>query len=176
MLDTLAKPPGQQVEPLRVGVEGADPVRTSALAALVAAAGHEVVWSGLTDLVLADGAVETDRPLLVLSDAAEPAGSHLPRGIEPRQLDAALRAVAAGLVVRAPSSPPAVPSRPVLTPRELEILGCLGDGLSNKAVARRLDISQHTVKFHMEAIYAKLDVRSRAEAVVKGLRTGLIDL
>jgi DNA-binding CsgD family transcriptional regulator len=174
MLDTLAKTSGQRLEPLRVGVEGADPVRTAALAALVAAAGHEVVWSGAADLLLADGSVTTELPVLVLSDTVEPVGSQLPRAIPPAQLDAALRAVAAGLVVRMPAAT-AAPGPP-LTPRELEILGCLCEGLSNKSVARRLRISQHTVKFHMEAIYAKLEARSRAEAVVKGLRAGLIEL
>ncbi len=175
MLDTLARASGQQLEPLRVGVEGADPVRTAALAAMVAAAGHEVVWSGPADLLLADGSVATDLPVLVLSDGVEAVGSQLPRATAPDQLDAALRAVAAGLVVRMPAAAAAGPG-PQLTPRELEILGCLCEGLSNKAVARRLRISQHTVKFHMEAIYAKLDARSRAEAVVKGLRAGLIEL
>ena len=68
----------------------------------------------------------------------------------------------------------AEPARPLLTPRELEILACLGEGMSNKAVARRLGISAHTVKFHLEAIFAKLGATSRAEAVAKGLRRGLI--
>jgi DNA-binding CsgD family transcriptional regulator len=65
-------------------------------------------------------------------------------------------------------------TRPLLTPRELEILACLGEGMSNKAVARRLGISAHTVKFHLEAVFTKLGVTSRAEAVAKGLRRGLI--
>lgn len=106
-----------------------------------------------------------------------PAG--LPRTLTPAQLDAALRAVAAGLIVRLPGVAglePAEDDRPLLTPRELDILSCLGDGLSNKAAARRLGISAHTVKFHLEAIFDKLDANSRAEAVAKGLRRGLIDM
>ncbi len=65
---------------------------------------------------------------------------------------------------------------PLLTPREREILGLLGEGLSNKAMARRLGISVHTVKFHLEALFSKLDATSRAEAVAKGLRGGVIEL
>ncbi len=61
-------------------------------------------------------------------------------------------------------------------PREREILGLIGEGLSNKAMARRLGISVHTVKFHLEALFAKLDATSRAEAVAKGLRGGVIEL
>ena len=93
------------------------------------------------------------------------------------QLDAALRAAAAGLRVSLPGQAPADDlARPVLTPRELDVLTCLGEGLSNKAVARRLGISAHTVKFHLEAVFIKLDATSRAEAVAKGLRSGLIRL
>ena len=48
--------------------------------------------------------------------------------------------------------------------------------MSNKAVARRLGISVHTVKFHLEALFAKLEATSRAEAVAKGLRGGVIEV
>jgi DNA-binding CsgD family transcriptional regulator len=114
----------------------------------------------------------------VLSDAVQDATqSVLPAAVRAPALDAALRAVAAGLIVRAPIAPDGfAPVRPLLTPRELEILSCLGDGQSNKAVARRLGISQHTVKFHLEAVFAKLGANSRAEAVAKGLRSGLIEI
>ncbi|WP_048862796.1 response regulator transcription factor, partial [Acidisphaera rubrifaciens] len=81
--------------------------------------------------------------------------------------DAAFDDAAAPSVAAAPA---------LLTPRELEILGAVGDGLSNKAVARALGISAHTVKFHLEAVFAKLDARTRAEAVAKGLRRGLIEV
>jgi DNA-binding CsgD family transcriptional regulator len=95
-------------------------------------------------------------------------------------VDAALRAVAAGLLVRAPDSPSGLAmlgDAPILlTPRELDVLSLIGEGYSNKAAARRLGISQHTVKFHLEAVFAKLGVRTRAEAVAKGLRRGLVEL
>ena len=63
-----------------------------------------------------------------------------------------------------------------MTPREIEALAAIGDGLSNKEVALRLGISPHTGKFHVEALFDKLDVTSRAEAVHKGLKRGPLDL
>ena len=56
------------------------------------------------------------------------------------------------------------------------MLAAIGNGLSNKAVARQLGISQHTVKFHVESLLRKLGAASRAEAVHKGLRQRLIEM
>jgi two-component system, NarL family, response regulator YdfI len=61
-----------------------------------------------------------------------------------------------------------------LTPRELEVLEALAQGLGNKAIAKQLEISQSTVKFHIAQIYAKLNVSSRVSAVNLGIRHGLI--
>jgi DNA-binding NarL/FixJ family response regulator len=61
-----------------------------------------------------------------------------------------------------------------LTPRELEVLHLVAEGLPNKAIARRLEVSDHTVKFHVNAILTKLGVQSRTEAVVRATRLGLI--
>jgi DNA-binding CsgD family transcriptional regulator len=63
-----------------------------------------------------------------------------------------------------------------LTPREIEVLGMLAEGLGNKSVARRLSISEHTVKFHVSSIFTKLNAKSRTEAVTLGARLGLIML
>ena len=63
-----------------------------------------------------------------------------------------------------------------LTARELEVLEQLAQGLSNKLIARRLNISEHTVKFHVSSIYTKLNASSRTEAVSRGARLGLITL
>lgn len=106
----------------------------------------------------------------------------------PEELSAAVTAVARGLVVlpkeltgRLLSGSAAFgrsveePSEP-LTMREREILGLLGRGLSNKKVARDLKISEHTVKFHVSSIYAKLGAENRAETVSLGARLGLISL
>jgi len=67
-------------------------------------------------------------------------------------------------------SPPAA----LLTPREHEVLQLMAEGLSNKAIALRLSISDHTVKFHINAILRKLDAQSRTEAVIQATRLGLI--
>ena len=55
----------------------------------------------------------------------------------------------------------------LLTPRELEVLGAIGEGLTNKAIARKLGISLHTVKFHVESVFRKLGARTRTEALAK---------
>ncbi|MBI5033073.1 MAG: response regulator transcription factor [Chloroflexi bacterium] len=61
-----------------------------------------------------------------------------------------------------------------LTPRELQVLRLMAEGQSNKTIARELEISEHTVKFHVNAILGKLNVQSRTEAVVHATRLGLI--
>lgn len=63
-----------------------------------------------------------------------------------------------------------------LTEREAEVLQLLAQGMANKQIALRLGISEHTVKFHVSAIYAKLGVTNRTEAVRRGARLGLIVL
>ncbi len=134
-------------------------------------------------LLLADAALAEDA-------WAMGARGILPRAAEPPQIVAALAAVVQGLVVVDPAFIPAlfppVESRPLgatdvaeplfeeLTPRELEVLRLLADGLPNKAIARHLGISEHTVKFHVNAILGKLGAGSRTEAVVRATRLGLI--
>ncbi len=61
-----------------------------------------------------------------------------------------------------------------LTSRESEILKLLADGASNKSIAYQLDISEHTVKFHVASIFGKLGVSTRTEAVMRGIKRGLI--
>ncbi len=173
---------------LRVRVHAADPVRQRGLASMVEASGHSVT-NETPDVELCDGSAprppESEAPVVMLSNAplaGSPPAGLLPTDAPADQLDAALRAVAAGLLVRSPQVPQpragfaAADDAPLLTPREREILTLLGEGLSNKAMARRLAISVHTVKFHLEALFAKLDATSRAEAVAKGLRGGVIEL
>ncbi len=63
-----------------------------------------------------------------------------------------------------------------LTERELEVLEALAEGLANKQIAYELEISEHTVKFHVSSIYAKLNATNRTEAVTIGARLGLIVL
>ena len=68
--------------------------------------------------------------------------------------------------------------RPVetLTAREHDVLALLADGLSNRDIAARLAISEHTVKFHLASIFGKLGAATRTAAVQRGLRLGLIEI
>ena len=92
----------------------------------------------------------------------------------------AIKSVAAGLLVfdsalmleRSADDPLAE----ALTPREGEVLRLLAEGSSNKEIAARLNISEHTIKFHIRSILGKLGAASRTEAVTRGLRSGLIEL
>ena len=63
-----------------------------------------------------------------------------------------------------------------LTPRELEVLALLAEGMSNKAIARRLGISVHTAKFHVGALIDKFDAVGRTDAVAHAARRGVIQL
>ncbi len=108
----------------------------------------------------------------------------VPPDAPPEELGAAVAAVAQGLVVlpraMAEGALAGVSAAEELseppTAREGEVLGLLARGLSNKQIARELHISEHTVKFHISALYAKLGVGNRAEAVSQGARHGLISL
>lgn len=127
---------------------------------------------------------EDDRSVPVLREFASRGWGVVPPDASPEELSAAIVAVAQGLVVlprdltgRLLRGQVVVeePSEP-LTAREREVLGLLGRGLSNKMIARDLRISEHTVKFHVSSIYAKLGAASRTEAVGLGARLGLISL
>ncbi len=113
-------------------------------------------------------------------------GAHaiLARDAAPEEIVAAVVAVAAGLVAVQPQAlayAAALESAPranaeTLSQREVEVLGRLAQGAGNKAIATMLGISEHTVKFHIASIFAKLGVSSRTEAVTQGVRLGLIML
>jgi len=79
----------------------------------------------------------------------------------------------AGALVSSPA-PDAGSQYEALTPREIEVLGMLAEGLGNRAIAGRLMISEHTVKFHVASILSKLNASSRTEAVILGIRQGLL--
>ncbi len=132
----------------------------------------------------------TEARLLVGADL--PGLAYLKREAEGEEIIAAVRAAAAGLVAldrsflfalrelpRAPSPQearflePLSPSE-TLTQREGEVLQLMAQGLPNKQIAAKLTISQHTVKFHVASILAKLGAVSRTEAVTIGARRGLI--
>jgi DNA-binding NarL/FixJ family response regulator len=104
------------------------------------------------------------------------------RDTAPERLVAALEAVARGLMVIDPVLSDLVPRRrPVpsdliepLTPRENEVLQLLAEGRSNKSIAARLGISEHTAKFHVNAILGKLGATTRTEALAQAARLGLV--
>ena len=109
----------------------------------------------------------------------------LPRDVSAPELIAAIEAAAAGLTVLHPSDLQALLPAPraisadageALTPRELEVFAMLAEGAGNKAIAWKLAISEHTVKFHVASIMGKLNATSRTEAVSIGIRRGLIML
>jgi DNA-binding NarL/FixJ family response regulator len=108
----------------------------------------------------------------------------LNRSATPEALAAALTALNHGLQVTDPSltrdSNSAAPETggvaSPLTPRENDVLRLLAEGLPNKGVASRLEVSEHTVKFHVNSIMGKLNAQSRTEAVALATRLGLLPL
>jgi DNA-binding NarL/FixJ family response regulator len=127
-------------------------------------------------------------PIVVLTDAAlTPRALYvgvravLPREAGPEQIVAVLHAAAAGLVAVPVESSALVMQAAAadlevesLTPRELETLEMMAEGLSNKQIAARLHISDHTAKFHVNSILGKLHAGTRTEAVMRGIRLGLV--
>lgn len=109
----------------------------------------------------------------------------LPSNITGAQIAAAVEAAAAGLAVFDPGAveqlpahhsmhgPPASLPEP-LTAREIEVLRAMGEGLANKEIAARLGISENTIKFHVASVMGKLGAGSRTEAVMLGIRHGIV--
>lgn len=135
----------------------------------------------------------SDLPVLALVSDAELAAEIwaagvrviLRREVVPEQLQAALQAAMLGLAVLDPtfvsqlsviadSGESSIEES--LTPRELEVLHLLAEGKTNKAIAQELEVSSHTVKFHVTSLMGKLNAQSRTEAVVRATRLGLIAL
>jgi DNA-binding NarL/FixJ family response regulator len=107
----------------------------------------------------------------------------LPADASAAEILAAIQAAATGMAVIDPRdlealivSPvqPAAEAATALTAREREVLGMLAEGAANKTIAWKLGISEHTVKFHVAQILAKLNAGTRTEAVTVGIRQGLI--
>jgi NarL family two-component system response regulator YdfI len=126
-----------------------------------------------------------DDPRAAWTSAARRAGVRavLPREATAEEITAAVAGAATGLIVLHPETFAPVGAvsgeggeERTLTPRELEILEMMAEGLSNETIGRRLAISAYTVKFHVASILAKLGAGSRTEAVTLGVRRGLISL
>lgn len=165
---------------LRVAILTEDESQRTALARMLEAQGYRIVADTAdAEIVLAAGDTisASDAPVVALGGPDLEQPGHLPADATPDQIDAALRAVASGLRVR-PAREAFAPLTAFtentaiapLTPREVEVLTAISEGASNKEIARLLEISLHTVKFHIESIFRKLEVRTRAEAVAKGLQ------
>lgn len=148
-------------------------------------------WEPVPALDRLDDPGALDIPILGLLPLEAPGAEILGAGVtgllfrdaSPDKLLAALHATAQGLATLEPELMGDLsPARPLeaeslveaLTPREQEVLQLLAEGLPNKTIARQLDISEHTVKFHVNAILGKLGAQSRTEAVVRATRLGLL--
>jgi DNA-binding NarL/FixJ family response regulator len=168
---------GSLAQSLRVAIAARGRERIVALRKLLESLGHTVVGSDeRADVVLADQQRPTEgrSPTVVLGGTDLDAEGRLPENAGPAQIDAALRAVARGLIVRVPAvgapgfgAAQETEARTLLTPRETQVLDAIADGLTNKAIARRLGISLHTVKFHVESVFRKLGASTRTEAVAR---------
>jgi two-component system, NarL family, response regulator YdfI len=133
-------------------------------------------------------------PLLLLSADPDPewlsaalrAGVRgvIPRDAPEQEIAAAIEGAAAGLVVLHPDwvenaitrRVAGAPAAEPLSPREIDVLRLMAEGASNKTIAWKLEISEHTVKFHVNSILSKLRAGSRTEAVMLGVRRGLVPL
>ena len=184
---------------VRVLVASDDPLARSALTALFADRENVQVVARDPDVVVwefgsARGVdAHAPAPLLAVlaeeSQAAEAlsAGARglVFRGVDADRLAAAAIAVANGLTVLdgglgaallRPAEAAADALAEALTPREIEVLQLLAQGLTNRRIAERLGISDHTVKFHVNAILGKLGAQTRTEAIVQAARLGLVIL
>ncbi len=178
--------PWAETPAIPVALRIADP----ALAGRLAPLPGQVPIAQLATVLVTDSVPQPGDPAAVLvlaeGEAAKQAlraGARgvLPPGAEPAEVLAALPALARGLAVlpdrllatlagRAPAAPPTTG----LTPREREVLELLAAGASNKVIARRLGMSFHTAKAHVAAVLHKLGAASRADAVARGARAGLV--
>jgi DNA-binding NarL/FixJ family response regulator len=127
---------------------------------------------------------------LMITGLPFPGWAYLLKEAEGPEIAAAVRAVAGGLVALDPGvardltsacagangEAPAAREGEVLTAREREVLQLMAEGLPNKTIAARLNISRHTVKFHVASVLAKLGAASRTEAVTLGARQGFLVL
>jgi NarL family two-component system response regulator YdfI len=124
-----------------------------------------------------------------LQNQSLPAWGVLPVNASEEELGAAVRALGEGLWVGSPALLRTLLRRPSvvevsdteplpdpLTGREIQVLQMMASGLANKQIALSMGISEHTVKFHLSSLYAKLGVTSRTEAVRAGARRGLVVL
>jgi DNA-binding NarL/FixJ family response regulator len=127
-------------------------------------------WPALRILVLSASATAAEVALARRHGAA----GYLSKSADRATLLAAIHAVAAGGTCFPPEAGSAAGADPGLSARELEVLHHLGRGLSNDDLGRALGVSGETIKSHLKAVFAKLGVAGRAEAVARAYDLGLL--
>ena len=147
---------------------------------MVTSASHTSLTANSADSTAATLFLSDDQPNVRLLTRSLRVWGVLPTDASAEELTAAVHALSQGLIVGTSTLLFESESEPLshgpLTDRESEVLGLLAKGLANKQIAVTLGISEHTVKFHVSSIYAKLNVTNRTEAVREGLRGGWIAL
>jgi DNA-binding NarL/FixJ family response regulator len=179
---------------IRVQIAATSAVVRAGLESLVGSSPDLTITDSYSDVVLAAVPLEEVTPaaaIVLLGEAAWTIDALrlgvravLPPDASGAEILAAIQAAAAGMaaidpgdlesLIAATTPQPASEAATALTARELEVLRMLADGAANKAIAWKLSISEHTVKFHVAQILAKLNAGTRTEAVTLGIRQGLI--
>jgi DNA-binding CsgD family transcriptional regulator len=178
---------------IRVEVEARDAEVRAGLEALLRTSPGLALAADSPDVLVAAAPLEEVQPgppIVLLGEGEwNPRAFHLgvrallPPDATPAEIVAAVHAAAGGLAVVDPrelegwlagaGTPPLAETGP-LTPREMEVLRMMAEGAANKNIAWRLGISEHTAKFHVASILARLNAGTRAEAVALGIKRGLI--
>lgn len=137
----------------------------------------EEVDAGAASVLISDHAVAgASAPVLIIGSDQRPGpGESVLQSLEPRLILAAATLVAAGHRVEPAARPERRSAIAPLSRREEQVAALLVDGASNKVIARDLDISVHTAKFHVAAVLSKLGARNRADAVAIALRERLVE-
>lgn len=163
--------------PARVAIELEDNALAAALRLRLSllAEFQETARQDEADVIVSDRPIaDAPRPVLVIGSDKRPGpGESVVRSIEPALVLSAAALVAAGHRIE-PRGRSAGPAR--LSGREHQVTELLARGASNKVIARELDISVHTAKFHVAAVLDKLGAQNRADAVAIALREGLVEV
>jgi DNA-binding NarL/FixJ family response regulator len=180
---------------IRVRVAAQSAVVRAGLEALVASGPGMSLEDSYPDVVLASGSLEDVAPAPAIVLLADEAQAWTPEALRlgvraifqpdagSAEILAAVDAAANGLAVLDPREleallaalpPHPANGNPPLTARELEVLRMMAEGDANKAIAWKLNISEHTAKFHVASILSKLNANTRTEAATMGIRKGLV--
>jgi DNA-binding NarL/FixJ family response regulator len=179
---------------IRVEIESPDAVVRAGLEALLASSPGLALADGDPDVLLASAPLdqlESGPPVVLLGEPAwtvealrHNVRAMLPPDAPSGEIVAAIHAAANGLAAVDPheiemwlggsAATPVSTETATLTPREREVLQMMAEGAANKIIAWKLNISEHTAKFHVASILSKLNAGTRAEAVALGIKRGLI--